>query len=314
MILCIGATPAAQRVMVFRSLTVDGVNRASKTVDGIAGKAINVAKVLKMLGAQPAAVGFLGGQQGETIREVLRERGIEQEFIWVPEQTRQCITVIDESADTQTELVEESQPVALERYEALLGVVQRRAPNCRAVIMSGTLTPGAPVDFYFRCLEQANATGILSVLDAKEAALDAALPARPGLVKPNRAELAATVGRELDDERDIVAAMKVVHERGAQRVVITSGAKPTLAFDGGNIWRISAPSISVVNPIGSGDAFTAGAALGLLRGDDLGEACRLGSACGAANALTLMAGEIDPKEVERIAARVKVERTKEPHR
>jgi hypothetical protein len=44
MILCIGPTPAIQRVMVFRSLAVDQVNRAVRTVEGIAGKSTNVAK------------------------------------------------------------------------------------------------------------------------------------------------------------------------------------------------------------------------------------------------------------------------------
>ena len=57
-ILCIGTTPAAQRVMIFRKLTPDAVNRAVTTLDGAAGKAINVAKVLKALGAHPIATGF----------------------------------------------------------------------------------------------------------------------------------------------------------------------------------------------------------------------------------------------------------------
>ena len=49
-ILCLGTTPAVQRVMVFRKLTLDAVNRAATTLDGAAGKSINVAKVLKTLG------------------------------------------------------------------------------------------------------------------------------------------------------------------------------------------------------------------------------------------------------------------------
>ncbi|HEX7617679.1 MAG TPA: 1-phosphofructokinase, partial [Verrucomicrobiae bacterium] len=64
-ILCIGTTPAAQRVMIFRKLTPDAVNRAVTTLDGAAGKSINVAKILKTLGAHPVATGFLGGERGE---------------------------------------------------------------------------------------------------------------------------------------------------------------------------------------------------------------------------------------------------------
>ena len=70
-ILCIGTTPAAQRVMIFRKLTPDAVNRAATTLDGVAGKAINVAKILKTLGANPIATGFLGGERGEFLRAAM---------------------------------------------------------------------------------------------------------------------------------------------------------------------------------------------------------------------------------------------------
>jgi fructose-1-phosphate kinase PfkB-like protein len=68
------------------------------------------------------------------------------------------------------------------------------------------------------------------------------------------------------------------------------------------------PQIKVVNPIGSGDAFTAGLVSRLIRGDDLGEACRWGSATGAANTLTAMAGEVNRPDVERLAQATRVER------
>src|ERR1044071_5774914 len=107
MILCIGTTPAAQRVMVFRQLALDRVNRAVRTLDGAAGKSINVAKVLHVLGAQVVATGFLGGVRGQQLESLLIERGLELDFIRVTTPTRECVTVIDESAGTITELVEE---------------------------------------------------------------------------------------------------------------------------------------------------------------------------------------------------------------
>src|SRR6266436_6574833 len=134
-ILCIGTTPAAQRVMVFRKLALDAVNRAVTTLDGAAGKAVNVAKVLKALGEQPVMMGFLGGDRGEFIRSLLESNGIEMDRVQVPAPTRQCVTVIDQSAGTQTELVEESQPVAEAHYEELLTLIRERITDCRAVVM-----------------------------------------------------------------------------------------------------------------------------------------------------------------------------------
>lgn len=306
-ILCIGPTPAAQRVMLFRNVGLDAVNRAAKTLDGVAGKSINVAKVLKALGEKPVATGFLGGNRGSLIHSCLVGRGVETDFVKVAPETRQCITIIDQSVGTHTELVQESDAVPRDKYRELFDIVRKRASRFRAMVISGTLTPRAPIDFYRRCAQLAADCNLLSVVDAKGAALVEALQARPGIVKPNRSELAATVGHGLTSERDLMSAMRELCDRGALRVIVTSGKDPALAFDGRQFWRIHAPKIVAVNPIGSGDAFTAGLAWRLSRGADLGEACRWASAAGAANALTMMAGEVRRQDVNRLASQVKIE-------
>jgi tagatose 6-phosphate kinase len=306
-ILCIGTTPATQRVMVFRKLTFDAVNRAVTTLDGVAGKSVNVAKVLKALGERPVAVGFLGGDRGEQLRAELKARGIELGFVKVAGRTRQCTTLLDKAAGTQTELVEESQPVAMADYDELMRIIRLRVKSCRAVVMSGTITPGGPVGLYFQGTQLAHEAGAITVVDAQGAALLTALGAKPGLVKPNRSELAATLGRELKEEAEVMAAMRELWERGSQRVVVTSGKNPALAFDGQHSWRVHAPRIDAVNPIGSGDAFAAGLVWRLLRGENLGEACRWAGAVGAANALTLLAGEVQRDDVERLAQKARVE-------
>jgi tagatose 6-phosphate kinase len=308
MILCIGTTPAAQRVMIFPRLHIDAVNRAVTTLDGAAGKSINVAKVLHSLGARPLATGFLGSGRGAEIAVILASRNVQSEFIRVAPPARQCITVIDQAGGTVTELVEESRPVEPAAYTQLAGLVEQRLGECRAVIMSGSLTPGGPVDFYRRCTELARRAQVLSCVDAQGASLAASLEARPGLIKPNRLELAATVARELSDEQAALAAMRELHERGAERVVVTSGKGPVLAFDGAGSWRIHPPVIQALNPIGSGDAFTAALVWRLLTGDDLGESCRWGTAAGAANALTPMPGDLDREQVEKLAPQVRVEK------
>jgi len=307
-ILCVGTSPAAQRTMVFRKLTLDAVNRAAITVDGVAGKSINVAKTLKALGEHPIATGFLGGDRGEHVRSVMAERGIESEFVMVTARTRQCITVIDESTGTHTELVEETPPVSAPDFGSFMAVVRRRVAGCRAVVMSGAIAPGGPPDLYLDCVRLAKSEGSLSVVDAQGAALTEALKAGPGLVKPNRAELAATTGRPLADEAQLMQAMRELRERGAQQVVVTAGRDPTLAFDGRSCWRIVPPRVQAMSPIGSGDVFTGALVWRLLHGDDLGEACRWAAAAGAANALTLMSGEMDRADMDRLVREAAVQR------
>ena len=307
MILCIGTTPAVQRVMVFRKLTLDAVNRAVTTLDAAAGKFVNVAKVLSSLGEHPVAVGFLGGDRGEFVRRALAARGVEGEFVTVAAQTRECITVIDESTGTHTELVEEGGAVGAGDFEGLLAIVRRRINGGRAVVMSGTVAAGGPADFYLQLTRLAHEAGALAVADAQGQALTTALAGQPDLVKPNRPELAATVGRALHSAAEVRAAMRELHARGARRVVVTAGGEAVLAFDGREFWRITPPSVEVANPIGSGDAFTAGLVSRLVRGDDLGEACRWGAAAGAANALTMLPGDLSREDVDRLVGATAVE-------
>jgi len=307
-VLCLGTTPAVQRVMVFPRLALDAVNRAGTTQDGAAGKSVNVAKVLKALGEKPMATGFLGGDRGEFLQRALTEKGVESDFVTVSTQTRQCITVIDEATGTQTELVEESRPVEAEAFDRLRAVIRRRLPEFRAMVMSGTIVTGGPVNLYFEYTQLAENARVLSVVDGQGKALLGALPAKPGLVKPNRSELAATTGREFKTDVDMMNAMRELFERGAQRVVVTAGKEATLAFDGKTFWSVTSPRIKAVNPIGSGDAFTAGLVSRLLRGYDLGEACRWGCAAGAANALTLMPGEVNKEDVERLVKEIEVQK------
>lgn len=293
--------------MVFERLVPGEVNRARRTLEGIAGKSVNVAKVLLALEARPLAIGFAGPKRGSLLRQALEARGIDGDFVTVGADTRECVTLVDEATGLVTELVEESQPVEPAAYEELLRLVRRRLTGCRAAVMSGTIATGGPPDLYARIVRMARDVKALSVVDATGPALAEVLKARPDLVKPNRGELAGSVGRDLADESSVWAAMRELTEQGAGQVVVTAGSNPTLAWDGRTGWRVTPPAVRVVNPIGSGDAFTAGLVLRLARGDSLGESCRWGAAAGTANALTLMAGEVEPAEVGRLARAVQLE-------
>ncbi len=307
MILCFGTTPAVQRVMVFSSLSLNAVNRAVRTVESVAGKSLNVAKVLQQIGEFPVALTVLGGDRGAFLRQIMESKGLEMEAVEIASRTRQCVTLLDESAGTQTELVEESSPVSTAEVERLVEIATRRMQPARCLVMSGTIAPGAPVGLYGRLTRLASDFGAISVVDAQGEALTEALKAEPGLVKPNVQELEATVGRRLSGVSELMEAMRELTHRGAKRVVVTAGKGAVLAFDGVYSWKIEPPSVKVVNPIGSGDAFTAGLVRSLVRGDDLGEACRWGAAAGTANALTLLAGEVERADVDRLAREVRVE-------
>jgi tagatose 6-phosphate kinase len=303
MIICLGTTPAVQRVMVFKKLELGEVNRAVEVHQDIAGKSVNVAKVLGALQKPVLAAGFVGGERGEFIRQELNRRGIKHDFVTVGPQTRLCVTILDQAAGTITELVEESQPVEDSAWEQLLAKL--KSARAQMLILSGTLAGGARPAFYRQCIES---TELPAIVDTQGQVLLESLKARPLVAKPNRKELGVALGLSVDSDSSLQHAMIELIERGAKNAVITLGADGAIAYDGSEIWHITSPKVNAVNSVGSGDAFTAGLAAALVDGQPLPEACRLGAACGAANALTLMAGDVRPEDVQNLLEQTTVQR------
>jgi len=185
MIICLGTTPAIGRAMIFERMEINGVNRAAKVIDAAAGKSVNVAKVVSTLGEEVIATGFVGGDRGAFLCAELDRAGIGHDFVTVGPRTRLCVTLIDQSAHTHTELIEESSAVEAEAWESLEAKLGELLGRAKLLALSGSLTPGAPVDFYRRCAQMAAEAGVPTIVDAQGPALATALPARPLLVKPN---------------------------------------------------------------------------------------------------------------------------------
>jgi fructose-1-phosphate kinase PfkB-like protein len=94
---------------------------------------------------------------------------------------------------------------------------------------------------------------------------------------------------------------------GAHWVVVTQGKDGVVASDGQRFWRVRSPRVAAVNPIGSGDALAAGLASAISRGQRMPDACRLGVACGAANAMTLTPADVRADDVAELLQRVEIE-------
>ena len=298
MILCVGTTPVLQRSMTFEQLRIDQVNRALEVNEYASGKAINVARVAHTLGENSLVTGFLGGDSGSFIRADLAARGVANDFVPVTRPTRMCITVLDRHTNHATELVEEAKPVDPTAWDQLRRKIQALLPRTRIMVLSGSLPPGAPQDFYKDCTLRAREFGVPTIVDASGEPLRQALTARPMIVKPNRSELTKTFE---------TSSVKMLIEAGAEWAVVTEGKAGAIVSDGSKSWRVRSPAVAAVNPIGSGDSVAAGLAVAIARGQNMPDACRLGIACGAANAMTPLAGTVRPEDVESLLKQVDLE-------
>jgi tagatose 6-phosphate kinase len=260
------------------------------------------------MGKEVLATGFLGGDTGKFMRADLDCAGIAHDFLEVTAATRLCITLVDEEAGTATELVEEPAAVDPRAYVKLLREMDANLWRAKAVILSGSLPPEAPEDFYAQCIRRANAERVPVVLDTRGQPLMAALPGKPFIIKPNRQELAQTVGFAIDSDEALHGAMQKMVELGAVWVAVTLGKDGAMVSNGHAFWRIHSPTVKAVSAVGSGDSFAGGLAAGIAQREEVPEACALAAACGAANALTPLAGHVNLADVKSLLAQVCIER------
>src|SRR5687767_4241790 len=209
--------------MTFTALRVGDVNRATDVLETASGKSLNVARVLRAMNVPLVASGFLGGDSGSFIRADLDRAGIAHDFVDVEPETRTCVTVIDEGAAAATELIEESKTVEPDAHARLGEKVQALLSAAHLLVMSGTLTPAAPQDFYARCVARANAVNVRGIVDATGEPLRRSLASRPFIAKPNRAELGKTMDLDTSTEHDLRDAMKRLVVEGATWAVVTMG-------------------------------------------------------------------------------------------
>ncbi len=296
-----GFAPALQKSSVFDEVRLGEVNRACSTDWGVGGKGANVARMVVQLGGRSRLLGFSGGANGRRYEALLREEGVVHEHVAVAGETRICHTLLQSDGALTTELVEEMPGVTAADEAAMWELIT--SFDLRGVhALSGKLPAGLSVDFYARICGVIREQGGRAILDTQGEPLRWAWEQAP-FVKLNREELTRTVG-----VADVVEAGRLALEAGASGLLVTDGAETAMLFTGEERFRIEPVGVQTVNPVGSGDAVTAGMVVALQGGESLEDAVRLGMACGASNAAQMACGVIDRDQVMALRERVVLER------
>lgn len=298
-IICCGFTPCIQRMITFKSLQKGAVNRAQKVTIGIGGKGANTARMITQRGGQAQLIGFYGGKNGQLIQQMLQAEGVNSLGIEVSKETRICQTLLEEGSTEPTELVEEMPPLSEQDWAHMKILFKSLNLTQTILCISGKLPAGAPPQAYAQLVDLVHQQQGRTLIDTSGTPLLKTLPHHPFLVKINDHELQQTTG-----EPNLLKACQQLLQAGAQSLFITRGSQSALFVTPTQTIEIFPPKIKAVNPIGSGDAVTAGIALDLSQGIPLLDALTTGMACGAANALTQISGQLDPCEVNRLRKEV----------
>jgi 1-phosphofructokinase len=314
-------TPPAQVVTLTANPSLDrtlelpgrlgrgGVLRLTGTGTEPGGKGVNVSRALAAAGV--AVVCVLPAADDDPILGALRRLGLPLATVPVREPVRTNYTVAEPDGTT-TKLNEPGSPLDAATRGALTGALRGAAEGARWVVLSGSLPPGTPPDWYATLVAELRGTGARVAVDTSgeplRALLAAGPDAAPDLLKPNAEELAQLSGAAetdiLADPETAVAAVLALHRRGVGEVLLTMGADGALLSTAEGLWSATPPRVAVRSTVGAGDCSLAGYLLADLAGALPADRLRSAVAYGAASAALPGSAVPTPTQVDGAAVRV----------
>lgn len=284
MIYTLTFNPSLDYVVTVPEFTCGVVNRTSEEVIFPGGKGINVSMVLKNLGFENTALGFLAGFTGEELRRLVEEKGIHAEFIPV----EQGMTRINVKLRSKQETEINGQGPAIgetdiqklyERLDAL--------QDGDILVMAGSIPDVMPKTMYMDIMEHLKEKNLRVVVDATNDLLVNVLSYKPFLIKPNNHELGEIFRVTIKEKVDVVKYAKKLQEQGARNVLVSmAGDGAVLVAEDGNIYQSTAPKGTVVNSVGAGDSMVAGFLAGYLEYGTCEKAFQWGVCTGSASAFS----------------------------
>ena len=264
MILTITLNPSVDIAYQLDTFQLDTVNRVEKVQKTAGGKGLNVTRVLKQIGEDVVATGFIGGEIGSYVKKQLTRNDVKNSFVEIGNETRNCIAVLHDGK--QTEILE--QGPTIQEHEALNFIehLEIILNNVDVVVISGSLPKGLASNYYVEIVELCKKCGVAAVLDCSGEALKNVLESqqKPTVIKPNTEELSQLIGKEVtDDIQELKSVLSGQLFQGIEWIVVSLGAQGAFAKHNDKFYRVKIPKIKVVNPVGSGDSTVAGIAASL---------------------------------------------------
>ena len=307
MVLTVTLNPAIDKTVVIPDFTAGRVNRIAQMRQDPGGKGINVAKAVKALGGSSLALGILGGSTGEYIKKCLDRMRIANDFVFVREQTRTNIKIIDPERKTNTDINEPGEPASDETLQEVFNKIESHVSAGDTVVLAGKAPQGADDGIFAQWISLLHRMGVAAYLDADGASLSAGVKAFPDLIKPNEEEFARLSGRSFGSREDIAFEARRYVAGGIGKVVVSLGEKGALFVTADRTAYAYGLDVPVRSTVGAGDTMMAVLALGNDMGYSWEETIRLSVAAGAASVMCEGTEAVSIDIVKELREKVRIE-------
>lgn len=263
MIYTVTFNPSLDYIVSVDNFTCGIVNRTTDEIIFPGGKGINVSMVLKNLGFENTALGFLAGFTGNRIQDLLEEKGVRADFISVEKGISRINVKL--RSNEETEINGQGPAIAEADIKKLYEKLDTLSDG-DILVLAGSIPDVMPGSMYMDIMRHLQNKDLKIVVDATKDLLVNVLQYHPFLIKPNNHELGEIFGVKIESKADVITYAKKMQEKGARNVLVSmAGDGAVLVAEDGSIFQSEAPKGKVVNSVGAGDSMVAGFIAGYLR-------------------------------------------------
>lgn len=306
MIYCTLLNPALDVIYKVDSLQSGSTLTNTSCLAVPAGKGINVARVVSLLGEEVCVTGLMPENDIKRTTEFLENMGIGSAFIPIPGNLRVNTTILEKNSESVTHINSLSAKVPIRIQDEYLDYVAGRCKKDDFWCFSGSLPNGFESDIYNKLIRICSENGSDTLLDSRDAALKLGIRSRPIMIKPNLDELEMFFDEQIRGVHHIALKGKRLLDMGISFVFISLGSDGMIAVHENDCLLCSAPQIKVVDTVGCGDALVAGLIVAYKRKFSFPEMCRLAVACGSSKALHEGPGYVTRDEVWQLMEDVQI--------
>lgn len=296
MIYTVTFNPSLDYVVSVPNFEAGKINRTASEAIFSGGKGINVSTVLKELGVDSVAFGFVAGFTGVELQGRLQKQGISTDFIEAKDgltrinvKLRSDVLVdseVDERMHQETEINGLGPVVSEGELAQLVSKIQGMNDE-DILVVSGSVCKGVPQSIYADLVKICNEKQIRVVVDASSVLLWNVLEHGPFLIKPNKDELEDLFYRDIESTEEVVFYAKELQNRGAKNVLVSLGKDgAVLVAEDGRVYEMEASEGEVINSVGAGDSMVAGFLAGYLKSNSYEIALKWGICAGSATAFS----------------------------
>ncbi|MFF0533344.1 1-phosphofructokinase family hexose kinase [Nocardia amikacinitolerans] len=287
-ILTVTLNPTVDLSLDVQHLVSGGKNRAHLSSVQGGGGGINVARCLARLGVPAMALHTSGREVGHRLNRLLDEEGLPHLGIDIESETREAVVIGEAWSGHSYHVVPPGPRLSEAEESQCLEAIVAAARDYPYLVLTGSATPGLRDDFSADILRRAHADGIRTVLDIAGTQLRKALQERVFLIRLDRREAGALIGRAIETFPDARAANECVLDTGAtDNVITTVGALGAVYSNRQTHHEVSAPPLPhpVCSDACAGDSLVAALTSRLVAGDSCLRACEYGVAAAAATVM-----------------------------